>query len=551
MHDGAGLSDATDLNGEVSNSIYTQIDYDLLSIGNHELYETDIAYETFSNFSKVYGEKYLTSNVEIINKATGEYEPVGHKYRYFTTKHGLRIMSFGVLFDFTGNSEVSRMTTAKDMVQEDWFVDAVNYEEPIDLFVVIGHNPVRRNDSSSTFGNLYDSIREMRPEIPIQAFGGHTHIRDFVVYDSISTGLESGQYCETLGWLAMTGIDSDNFNGTMNPQGVPNPTRRAVIGGAEESQEHGLNQYDDPLYARRYLDWNRLTFAYHAVGSQDLKFDTKDGVRITDDITNWRSTLNLSYVYGCAPETYCMDCKPFGSEGNIYKLLEAALAEVVVNETRADVPRLITLNTGSVRFDLVKGPFTHDDSYIVSPFPNAFQFIPDVPYSQASQVLQILNNGPHQKRATDADIRDLSSEEVCVDPPYTTTVEKREYLESRSLARRQVTLTPGLTTVDDFGTDGDDTPHTSIPYHAQPNDFQAQVAFPEDGSDPETVDMVFIDFIGVDYMLPALNEVGGNYTEKDIQYYLPEDFTSNSYIQEYAKIAWQEGMPNCPVGDSS
>ncbi|KAK2768377.1 hypothetical protein FQN54_000232 [Arachnomyces sp. PD_36] len=551
LHDGSGLSDATDLNGEVSNKIYTEIDYDLLAIGNHELYETDIAYETFSNFSKVYGEKYLTSNVEIINKKTGEFETLGNKYRYFTTKHGLRIMAFGVLFDFDGNSEVSKVTKTKDMVQEQWFLDAVHYEEPIDLFVVIGHNPVRRNDSSSTFGTLYDTIREMRPDIPFQGFGGHTHIRDFVVYDSMSTGLESGQYCETLGWLAVTGIQSDSFNGTMEPEGVPNPTRKAVIGG-QEVDSHGFSQYADPLYARRYLDWNRLTFAYHAVGSQDLKFDTKDGLRITDEITSWRSALNLSYVYGCAPQTYCMDCEPFDSEGNIYTVLKRALAEVVVNETRADVPRLITLNTGSIRFDLVKGPFTYDDSYIVSPFPNAFQFIPDVPYSQASQVLQILNNGPHQKRAMDVETYTFSSDdEVCADPPYTTTVEKREFLEQQSLARRQVTLSPGHTTVDDFGDDGDDTPHTSIPYHAQPNDFQAQVAFPEDGSDPETVDMVFIDFIGVDYVLPALNEVGGDYTEEDIQYYLPEDFTTNSYIQEYAKIAWQKGMPNCPVGADS
>lgn len=546
MHDGAGLSDATDLNGEVSNSIYTQIDYDLLSIGNHELYETDIAYETFSNFSKVYGEKYLTSNVEIINKATGEYEPVGHKYRYFTTKHGLRIMAFGVLFDFTGNSEVSRVTTTKDMVQEEWFVDAVNYEDPIDLFVVIGHNPVRTNDSSSTFGTLYETIRDMRPDVPLQAFGGHTHIRDFVVYDSISTGLESGRYCETLGWLAMSGVKSDNFNGTMNPEGVPNPNRKAVIGGAEVSQDQGC---DDPLYARRYLDWNRLTFAYHAVGSQDLKFDTEKGVRLTDEISDWRSTLNLTYVFGCAPQTYCMDCKPFNAEGNIFPLLRKALAEVVVNKTRADVPRLITLNTGSVRFDLVKGPFTYDDSFIVSPFPNTFQFIPDVPYSQASQVLDILNNGPHQKRAVDVDMYARSTGDVCVDPPYTTIMEKREFLEARSITRRHVELNPGYVTIDDFGEDGDDTPHLSTPYHPQPNDFQARAAFPEDGSDPETVDMVFLDFIGEDYVLPALNEVGGNYTVDDIENYLPEEFTSNKYIQEYAKIAWQEGMPNCPVGD--
>jgi hypothetical protein len=51
------------------------------------------------------------------------------------------------------------------------------------------------------------------------------------------------------------------------------------------------------------------------------------------------------------------------------------------------VPRLILLNTGSVRFDLPKGPFTFDDSFIVSPFTDAFEYIPDVPYSAAKVCL--------------------------------------------------------------------------------------------------------------------------------------------------------------------
>src|SRR3954462_9430644 len=110
------------------------IQTDELNLGNHELYVTDIAYETFANFSKVWGEKYLTSNVEIINPATGSFETIGNKYRYFKTAHGLRIMAFGVLYDFTGNSNVSRVTKAATMVKEQWFIDAVNYAQPIDLF---------------------------------------------------------------------------------------------------------------------------------------------------------------------------------------------------------------------------------------------------------------------------------------------------------------------------------------------------------------------------------------------------------------------------------
>jgi 2',3'-cyclic-nucleotide 2'-phosphodiesterase (5'-nucleotidase family) len=196
LHDGAGLSDASTPNGNISNAIFENIDYDLLTIGNHELYVTEIAYETFSNFSKVYGDKYITSNVQIMNPATKQLEYIGSKYRYFTTEQGLRIMAFGVLFDFTGNSNVSKVIKAAELVQQPWFQNAINYTEPIDLFMIIGHNPVRTTVSSSTFGTIFSAIRKVRPNVPIQGFGGHTHIRDFVVYDNKATGLESGTYCD-------------------------------------------------------------------------------------------------------------------------------------------------------------------------------------------------------------------------------------------------------------------------------------------------------------------------------------------------------------------
>jgi hypothetical protein len=101
-------------------------------------------------------------------------------------------MAFGVLFDFTSNSNVSKVTKAATLVQQQWFLDAINYPEPIDLFLVIGHNPIRTTDFASTFGLLHNTIRTLRPNVPIQAFGGHSHIRDFQVYDDMSTGLESG-----------------------------------------------------------------------------------------------------------------------------------------------------------------------------------------------------------------------------------------------------------------------------------------------------------------------------------------------------------------------
>lgn len=123
---------------------------------------------------------------------------------------------------------------------------------------------------------------------------------------------------------------------------------------------------------------------------------------------------------------------------------------------------------------------------------------------------------------------------------------------TRGIIRRQTTsLIPGYNTTDDFGTDGDDTPHTSIPYYTQPDDLQANASFPTNGSLPAFVDLVFLDYIGEDYVIPALQGLGANYTLEDLTYYLPESFTTNDYLPAYAKqeASWQVDMPDCPVGE--
>jgi hypothetical protein len=122
----------------------------------------------------------------------------------------------------------------------------------------------------------------------------------------------------------MGGIKSSTFKGNVNPRGVPNPTRLAT-----NTSKSGIT------YSRRYLDWNRLTFEYHATSSQDNTFDYHSGIRVTGDITEVRKKLNLNALYGCAPDTYCLSCKSFGDPGNINSLLPVALGATVVNESRA------------------------------------------------------------------------------------------------------------------------------------------------------------------------------------------------------------------------
>lgn len=178
----------------------------------------------------------------------------------------------------------------------------------------------------------------------------------------------------------MSGFDSSNsgYTGVKNPQGVPNPTRKAT------------NSSTSPfVYSRRYLDWNRQTFIYHTVGTDNATtYDYQSGLNISKDITALRKELNLGQLYGCAPDTYCMTCVPFTDPKNIFPgVIVPAASAIVVNPNRTEKSRIIIGNTGAVRFDLYKGSFTYDDNFIVLPFQDVFLYIADVPYSLAKGLL--------------------------------------------------------------------------------------------------------------------------------------------------------------------
>ncbi|KAL7930964.1 Metallo-dependent phosphatase-like protein [Trichoderma chlorosporum] len=532
LHDGNGVSDATTIDGTDSMPIFNEIDYDLLTIGNHELYVSEVAYDMFNNWARKWGDRYVTSNVKAFNQTSGQYEYIGATHRYFTTEKGLRVMAFGVLFDFTGNSNASQVLKAADMVKEEWFTDALNTCDPIDVFVLLGHNPVRQTDSSNTLATVFNEIRKVHPVTPIQILGGHSHIRDFAVYDDNAVGIESGRYCETLGWMSMTGFSSSNsaYNGVKNPHGVANPTRPARPGAKSPF-----------VYSRRYLDWNRQTFIYHTKQTEQT-FDYGSGLRVTGDITTVRQDLKLGDVYGCAPQTWCISCVPFNDSSNIYPgVVVPAVTAIVVNKTREAKSRIIIGNTGVIRFDLHQGPFTYDDNFIVSPFRDIFRYIPDVPYDLAKTVLPKLNQGPVAKRD------DLATMPIprdsCTDPSlgYLT---RREMRQSHGVVRRQEVVTSGYATTDDWGTDGDDTEHTGIPNYDLPGYFQAQANFPE-GKDPEVVDVIFFDFIE-SYIL---NDLGANYTSDMVSCYIDCNFSSQDFMLPYAQLVWQENIDNCTLAE--
>lgn len=508
--EGNGLYDASSPKGLFQYDIYAEQKVDLLCTGNHELYKAYSADREHNTTVPNFKDNYIASNLDYIDPKSGDRVPQAQRYRRFKTKNqGIDIVAFGFLFDFTGNANNTIVQKVEDTVKEKWFQDAIHLKP--DVFVVIGHVGLRMDE----FKTIFTAMRKEDWNTPIVFFGGHAHVRDALSYGSRSFSLASGRYMETIGWLSM-----DGFKG----------------GSKEVSADASLS------FNRRYID-NNLYGMYYHTGRNETTFPTKKGKRVSESIARARKALNLDYAYGCAPRDLWMSRAKFPSNESIYSWIqEELLPGIVVNEKRKDKARLAIVNTGGIRFDIFAGKFTLDSTFIVSPFTSNFKYVPDVPYNVASRVIDILNTGSHIL-SEGVDTRFLTIPEQMFTAEVSKEDEKSE--EERRLELRSIQeplgktekqdLIYGYTTKDDIGTDGDDTVHEPLQFYKVPNCVQSEIGFPEKG-DPETVDLVFIDFIQP-WVMPALKFSGGDFTDDDVQDYMEGTFTYN--MAEWISKNWQ------------
>jgi hypothetical protein len=272
--EGNGLWDASDPKGNYTRAILSKLDLDLLTTGNHELYNGTTALNEFLEFIPRWNGQYLSSNIDI--NVTGEWEPLANRSLSFTTDNlGLKITSFGFLFNFTGNYHNTRVQPVAEALLEPWFLEAV-VSKP-DVFVVLAHIDTEFPE----LRQIHDAIRTVHTDVPIQFLAGHAHQRKFKVFDSKSTALESGRYCETAGWVSLDGL-------------IPKaPTELPPKDGG-------------PLtVSRRYIDFNRLGFQHHS-GTNESTFDTPKGLELSEEITTFRRALDLNRLIGCAPQDYSL-----------------------------------------------------------------------------------------------------------------------------------------------------------------------------------------------------------------------------------------------------
>lgn len=508
--EGNGLYDASRPKGQYTYDIFKEQDVDIICTGNHELYLDDTATREWNQTVPNFKDNYLASNLDYIDPKTGEAKPMAPRYKKFQTKNQkLNVVAFGFLFDFTGNANNTIVQPVSKTIKEEWFQNAIR-EKP-DVFVVIGHIGLRMDEIKQ----IYNEIRKQNWFTPLAFFAGHAHVRDAISLDAKTFGIASGRYFETIGWMSIDGI-------------------------AKNSKDVETTAVS---FNRRYID-NNLLGLYHHTGLNESTFPTEHGRNVSELIAKARTALDLDQKFGCAPQDYWMARTKYPSNDSVFTLLDQqVLPEIITKESRKDIPRLAIINTGAIRFDIFKGPFTLDTTYIVSPFQSKMAYIPEVPYSAAKKVLPLLNNqgqildqpafnarmmGPPEQWHITEDI-------IYPDPKPVERMLQGGGQKPLGDAKDEPDLVSGYTTKDDIGTDGDDAVHAPINFHTQPNCIQAKIGMPAEG-EPETVDLVFTDFI-TPWVIMALKFSGGDYNETSVQLWDEAAFTD--MVAKWVKENWE------------
>lgn len=476
--EGNGLYDASQPKGTFTSDIIKHQQMDVIVCGNHELYIANTSMVEYETTVPNFKEAYIASNVNIRHPKSGELVPLAPRYRKFTTKNqGIRVLAFGFLFNFQGNADNTVVQTVQEAITEQWFQDAIRSKD-VDLFLVAGHVPVH---GSTEFDAIYAAIRGAAWDVPIVFFGGHTHIRDYKKWEKKAVGIESGRYMETIGFLSISGLSSKTS------------------------------------YQRLYIDNNLFSMHEHS-GTNSSNFDTDLGRNVSQQIASARKDLRLDHAYGCAPHDYWLNRAPYPSDSSLLTWLETQFIPDTFNGSKQTI---VLSNSGALRFDIFKGPFTIDSTYLLSPFTSGFHVLKDVPYAAASQVLRLLNNeGPILPAELMSFAREAGISGLGELIPHLPVSEHqiRQQDQVPILADRD--LTPGYTTRDDAGTDGDDTIHQEIQFYGVPNCIGANIGFNPDAfrttAVPETVDLAYNEFIE-GWVLAALRYLGIKYSTKDAE----------------------------------
>jgi len=366
--EGSGLSDATlytsaKIHGAELFPIISQMPFDVLTIGNHDLYDDEtVGFMVESGFIGNWDGHYLTSNTFSSN----DHSRIGSPYIILEgeVKHQ-KVMFFGFLYHMKDSCGTITVTDPADEVKEDWFISALaeGKAQNVSAIVVMSHMDLV-DDAVSV---ILKAIRALDPSIAVQFVTGHTHYRGFKKLDSRASTFEAGHYLDTVGLLTLD---------------VPSTT-------APEEEEIWFNY--------RYIDANKKTLMSSVgMGDDEASFDTSLGLAIAQSTDAAKTKLGLDEVLACVPKIYKYGVD-VEDENSLYKLYMNEILPRGVNgeaetetETETETDYVHITSTGTLRYDLYED-FRYDDVFAIAPFANTFCFIDNVAGEEIDSLLKLLN----------------------------------------------------------------------------------------------------------------------------------------------------------------
>ncbi|KIR57058.1 vacuolar protein [Cryptococcus gattii Ru294] len=507
-HDGSGLVSSSPDSASLAEDIFSMIQYDVITIGNHELYHYADALDIYENQER-WGGRYVTSNVNITVEREGEWQsvPIGQTHLKFTTKQGYNVTAFGVIFNFKAHDKGITVQKPSKLARESWFREAIR--DAPDYFILSGHMPVR--GEIAEFAPVFNAIRDIHPKVPIYIFGGHTHVRDCVQYDERSIGVVPGKYLET---VAFTSSSLPSSGGD-----------------------------DRPLDVARSYKW-------HTNQTSDT-FDTKEGRRISLSLQHLASSLNITESLGVSPHNYYLSRHPWGHPRSVLTLFSDKVlpSTVVDHEGGKDQERIIIGNAGSLRFDLFQGVFDRNDELTVSPFTSAFLYT-RLPASLARNITDQMNRAGASKLMSKSPMTPYE-EEQRVKRIHDKWMYEQWQAYEREIAQEGDTQkvmvdkgkdkprTLGHVTRDKCPGTGDDIAHIPVPFYPDQPDF-ISTPFPSVAEDEE-IDVVCMDF-ALDDFLTAVNTLDpARNLEEGMMKPYAKGLRINTVFGKYAQRYWRAG----------
>ncbi|KAH9019351.1 hypothetical protein EDB85DRAFT_1896772 [Lactarius pseudohatsudake] len=317
LHDELGFDRAQ------SNQFFSQLPYDVLAIGNHELYIYANALDMHQDFAPKFPGRYLSSNVNITilgPNGSPVGVPVGSRFAKFNTRKGRKVTSLGVLYNFTETITIKGGRHGERSLARDNF--CLNTDDA---------------DSESRRAHAYPRLPAVRWAFDCSQEAGGT-------WKPLRRGLSLGVDLDHRG---------SKWNLTVNCR------------------------YLDPNRVI-YEGWNRPALAlfpkpiarqYHTNQIAAIRR------KITKGLEALAARFDLDFKFGTAPRDYTLSRDPFPSNDSLLSPIADQVLPTALNNTRANIPNTIIANLGSLRFDIYAGPFTKNDQLAASPFTDVFVFI--------------------------------------------------------------------------------------------------------------------------------------------------------------------------------